>query len=140
MTKLVNISYRQIQYWDKTNFIQPSYRRRGKYRLYIFRDLLLLKIARILRDHSISIQMMRKIMDAVRSLLTRVNSPLVELTLLIQIERDRILIFNGEVITNLASDEIIFKVSSLEKEVNVAFPEQPKEAATTAPSTATHPA
>ena len=54
------ISYRQIQYWDKTSFIKPSYRRRGKYRLYTFADLIQLRLAKMLRETNFSIQKLRK--------------------------------------------------------------------------------
>jgi len=56
VAKIVGLSYRQIQYWDKTNFIKPSYRRRGKYRLYTFQDLIQMKLAKTLRGHEYSIQ------------------------------------------------------------------------------------
>src|ERR1043166_10220091 len=93
VAKLIGISYRQVQYWDKTNFIKPSYRRRGKYRLYTFSDLIQLEVAKVLRETNISIQRLRKIIKSLKSLLPQVNHPLVELTFLI--EGERILVFNG---------------------------------------------
>ncbi len=123
VAKLVNISYRQIQYWDKTNFIRPSYRRRGKYRLYTFSDLIQLKVARTLRDHDFSIQRLRKTLVSLKELLPQVAHPLVDLTFLI--EGDRILVFNGEVLMNDASGQnyIRFDVKSLREEINIQFPE-----------------
>ncbi|MBI3891276.1 MAG: MerR family transcriptional regulator [Candidatus Wallbacteria bacterium] len=123
VAKLVNISYRQIQYWDKTNFIRPSYRRRGKYRLYTFSDLIQLKVARTLRDHDFSIQRLRKTIVSLKDLLPQVAHPLVELTFLI--EGDRILVFNGEVLMNNVPGQnyIRFDVKSLREEINTHFPE-----------------
>jgi DNA-binding transcriptional MerR regulator len=123
VAKLVNISYRQIQYWDKTNFIRPSYRRRGKYRLYTFSDLIQLKVARTLRDHDFSIQRLRKTIVSLKDLLPQVAHPLVELTFLI--EGDRILVFNGEVLMNNVPGQsyIRFDVKSLREEINTQFPE-----------------
>ncbi len=123
VAKLVNISYRQIQYWDKTNFIRPSYRRRGKYRLYTFSDLIQLKVARTLRDHDFSIQRLRKTIVSLKELLPQVTHPLVELTFLI--EGDSILVFNGEVLMNAVSGQnyIRFDVKTLREEINTSFPE-----------------
>lgn len=123
VASIVGISYRQIQYWDKTNFIKPSYRRKGKYRLYTFSDLIQLKVAKTLRDHNFSIQRLRKTIKSLRSLLPQVNHPMVDLTFLI--EGDRILVFNGEVLMNSISGQnyIRFDVSKLREEVERLFPE-----------------
>lgn len=123
VASIVGISYRQIQYWDKTNFIKPSYRRKGKYRLYTFSDLIQLKVAKTLRDHNFSIQRLRKTIKSLRSLLPQVSHPMVDLTFLI--EGDRILVFNGEVLMNAISGQnyIRFDVSKLRDEVDRVFPE-----------------
>lgn len=123
VASIVGISYRQIQYWDKTNFIKPSYRRKGKYRLYTFSDLIQLKVAKTLRDHNFSIQRLRKTIKSLRSLLPQVSHPMVDLTFLI--EGDRILVFNGEVLMNAISGQnyIRFDVSKLRDEVDRSFPE-----------------
>lgn len=123
VASIVGISYRQIQYWDKTNFIKPSYRRKGKYRLYTFSDLIQLKVAKTLRDHNFSIQRLRKTIKSLRSLLPQVSHPMVDLTFLI--EGDRILVFNGEVLMNAISGQnyIRFDVSKLRDEVDRMFPE-----------------
>lgn len=121
--KLVNISYRQIQYWDKTNFIQPTYRRRGKYRLYTFSDLIQLKVARTLRDNDFSIQRLRQTMGKLKEQMGQCTHPLASLTFLI--EGGNILIFNGEVLTNTmaSSSYIRFDVKTLREEINTSFPE-----------------
>lgn len=123
VASIVGISYRQIQYWDKTSFIKPSYRRKGKYRLYTFSDLIQLKVAKTLRDHNFSIQRLRKTIKSLRSLLPQVSHPMVDLTFLI--EGDRILVFNGEVLMNAISGQnyIRFDVSKLRDEVDRLFPE-----------------
>lgn len=123
VAKLIGISYRQIQYWDKTNFIKPSYRRRGKYRLYTFADLIQLKVAKVLRETNISIQRLRKIIKSLKSLLPQVNHPLVELTFLI--EGERILVFNGVVLMSSKSNTnyVRFDVKSLRDEIDRTFPD-----------------
>ncbi|MBI4863778.1 MAG: MerR family transcriptional regulator [Candidatus Riflebacteria bacterium] len=123
VAKLIGISYRQIQYWDKTNFIKPSYRRRGKYRLYTFADLLQLKVAKVLRENSFSIQRLRKTIKSLRTLLPQVGHPLVELTFLI--EGERILVFNGAVLMSSESGKeyIRFDVKTLRDEIDRTFPD-----------------
>ena len=123
VAKLIGISYRQIQYWDKTNFIKPSYRRRGKYRLYTFSDLIQLKVAKVLRETNISIQRLRKIIKSLKSLLPQVNHPLVDLTFLI--EGERILVFNGVVLMSSKSNNnyVRFDVKSLRDEIDRTFPD-----------------
>jgi DNA-binding transcriptional MerR regulator len=123
VAKLIGISYRQIQYWDKTSFIKPSYRRRGKYRLYTFADLMQLKVAKILRESNFSIQKLRKTIKSLKALLPQVGHPLVDLTFLI--EGDRILVFNGIVLMNSHTDKnyIRFDVKTLRDEIDRTFPD-----------------
>jgi len=123
VAQIVGISYRQIQYWDKTSFIRPSYRRRGKYRLYTFTDLIQLKVAKTLRSANFSIQRLRTTIKSLRTLLPQITHPLVELTFLI--DGDRILVFNGDVVMNATSGQnyIRFDVKTLRREVNETFPD-----------------
>jgi len=123
VVRLIGISYRQIQYWDKTNFLKPSYRRRRKYRLYNFMDLIQLRVVKTLREHGASIQRLRRTIKSLKSLLPQCHHPLVELTFLI--EGERILIFHGELLMNSATGQsyIRFDVRSLCDEINKAFPD-----------------
>lgn len=130
VARLINISYRQIVYWDKTNFIKPSYRRRGKYRLYTFTDLIQLRVIKLLRENGSSIQHLRRTIKSLKSLLPQCHHPLVDLTFLI--EGDRILVFNGEILMNSATGQsyIRFDVKSLCDEIGKVFPDTAPEAAT----------
>ena len=62
---IVNVSYRQIQYWDRTNFIKPSYRKRGKWREYTEGDIFNLAVSKDLRNDGMSIQKMRRLMPKI---------------------------------------------------------------------------
>lgn len=56
------ISYRQLDYWDRTGLIQPSVRTAtgsGSQRLYAFRDILVLKLVKRLLDTGVSLQQIR---------------------------------------------------------------------------------
>lgn len=96
VTRILGISYRQIQYWDKTKFIGPSYRRRGRYRLYTRTDLLTLKVAVTLHAATVSIQQLRRLIRTFTSLLPKISWPLIDCTILVN--GPRILIFGGELL------------------------------------------
>lgn len=123
LTRIIKISYRQIQYWDVTKFIGPSYRRRGKYRLYTFSDLVQLYIAELVRAQNISIQRLRKIVKNVKNLLPRLTFPLSDATFLI--DDERVLIFSGELLIYGQLDPSTVKavVGDLRKRIELAFPE-----------------
>jgi DNA-binding transcriptional MerR regulator len=122
VARIIDISYRQIQYWDKTNFIKPSYRRKSKYRLYTFTDLFQLKISKVLRRKGFSIQKLRKTIEILKNLLPQVSHPLIELTFLI--DENKILVFNGDVVMDeeAEQDYVKFRVRDLRSEVDCLFP------------------
>lgn len=124
VVKLIGISYRQIQYWDKTSFIRPSYRSHGKYRQYTFSDLMQMRIAKMLRDRDFSIQRLRKTIKLVRDLIPRINFPLSECNLLI--EGEKILVFNGDVLMDPGTREnfMQFDARMLRQEIDETFPEE----------------
>ncbi len=64
--EIVGISYRQLDYWDRTGLVNPSIRSAegsGTQRLYGFRDLLQLKIIKQLLDAGVSLQKVRRAID-----------------------------------------------------------------------------
>ncbi|MBI4858927.1 MAG: MerR family transcriptional regulator [Candidatus Riflebacteria bacterium] len=118
--ELVDVSYRQIQYWDKSNFISPSYRRRGKYRLYTFADVLMIKIVETLRKRGYSVQQLRHTLDVLRGILKKVNFPFTELKILF--EKNRMLVFNGDLVLSHESDRFIyFSAASLKKRLEELY-------------------
>jgi DNA-binding transcriptional MerR regulator len=61
--KVVGISYRQLDYWARTNLVNPSVREAGgsgTQRLYSFQDLLALKVIKGLLDAGVSLQQIRQ--------------------------------------------------------------------------------
>lgn len=67
--KVVGITYRQLDYWDRTNLVAPSIASAsgsGSVRLYSFADLLLLRIVKRLLDAGISLVHIRTAVDALR--------------------------------------------------------------------------
>ena len=64
------ISYRQLDYWDRTSLLQPSVRGAagsGSQRLYAFRDILVLKLVKRLLDTGVSLQQIRLAVDQLRA-------------------------------------------------------------------------
>ena len=64
------ISYRQLDYWDRTGLVQSSVRPAGgsgSQRLYAFRDILVLKLVKRLLDTGVSLQQIRIAVDQLRA-------------------------------------------------------------------------
>ena len=60
--RAIGITYRQLDYWDRTGLVVPSVRSAtgsGSQRLYSFRDVLVLKLVKRLLDTGVSLQQMR---------------------------------------------------------------------------------
>ena len=67
--KIVDVTYRQLDYWTRTGLVVPSIQAAqgsGTQRLYSFNDLLQLKVIRSLTDAGASLQKVRQAIDYVR--------------------------------------------------------------------------
>ena len=67
--KIVDITYRQLDYWTRTGLVAPSVQPAtgsGSQRLYSFNDLLQLKVIKGLTDAGASLQKVRQAIDYVR--------------------------------------------------------------------------
>lgn len=67
--QVAGITYRQLDYWARTNLVVPSIRTAtgsGSQRLYSFRDILVLKIVKRLLDTGISLRNIRVAVDKLR--------------------------------------------------------------------------
>ena len=63
------ITYRQLDYWARTELVQPSVRSAqgsGSQRLYSFRDILVLKVVKRLLDTGVSLQQIRTAVEHLR--------------------------------------------------------------------------
>jgi DNA-binding transcriptional MerR regulator len=63
------ITYRQLDYWARTNLVEPSIRSAtgsGSQRLYGFRDILVLRVVKRLLDTGISLQQIRSAVTMLR--------------------------------------------------------------------------
>ncbi|MGO2659926.1 MerR family transcriptional regulator [Mycetocola reblochoni] len=67
--RAAGISYRQLDYWARTELVQPTVRSAsgsGSQRLYGFRDILVLKLVKRLLDTGISLQQIRVAVNQLR--------------------------------------------------------------------------
>ena len=67
--KAAGISYRQLDYWARTELVEPTVREAsgsGSQRLYGFRDILVLKLVKRLLDTGISLQQIRVAVNQLR--------------------------------------------------------------------------
>lgn len=79
--QVADITYRQLDYWARTDLVRPSIRGArgsGSQRLYSFKDILVLKIVKRLLDTGISLQNIRLAVDKLRN---RGVSDIAEITL-----------------------------------------------------------
>jgi DNA-binding transcriptional MerR regulator len=82
--KLVGISYRQLDYWARTDLLKPSLQDAagsGTQRQYSFTDVVQLRVVKRLLDAGMSLKKIRQAMDILRERLDSDN-PLSEVTLL----------------------------------------------------------
>jgi DNA-binding transcriptional MerR regulator len=68
--QIAGITYRQLDYWARTNLIRPSLtdaRGSGSRRIYEYRDLLELKVIKQLLDAGIKLESVREVFNYLRS-------------------------------------------------------------------------
>ena len=81
---LVGITYRQLDYWARTDLLQPSIQSAqgsGSQRRYSFTDVVQLKVIKRLLDAGMSLKKIRQAMEILVGQLQS-NQPLVDVTLL----------------------------------------------------------
>ncbi len=67
--KIVGITYRQLDHWDRTGLLRPSLaaaRGSGTQRLYSYKDVVVLRIIKQLLDSGVTLQRARKAIDFFR--------------------------------------------------------------------------
>jgi DNA-binding transcriptional MerR regulator len=71
VTKIVGISYRQLDYWARTGLVRPSVKDAqgsGSQRLYSFQDLAVLKLIKRMLDSGVNLQQIRRAMATLKDL------------------------------------------------------------------------
>lgn len=69
--RIVGITYRQLDYWARTELVTPSIRDAsgsGSQRLYSFQDLVTLRVIKSLLDTGVSLQRVRKAVEHLQTM------------------------------------------------------------------------
>jgi DNA-binding transcriptional MerR regulator len=115
IAKILGLSIRQIDYWDRTHFVKPSVSEASGYgsiRLYSFTDLVQLKVAKTLIDKGISLQKIRKAINYLRKNMSEVKKPLSELRFLTDGETIFVITKDKKVIIDtLKSGQLVLSVA-----------------------------
>ncbi len=105
------ISYRQLDYWDRTGLVQSSVRGAagsGSQRLYAFRDILVLKLVKRLLDTGVSLQQIRVAVDQLHAAGIR---DLAEITLMSDGSRVYLCTTQDEVLDLLGRGQGVFGIA-----------------------------
>lgn len=114
--QLLKLSRRQLQYWADTDLVRPTVRTQGGHHRYTLEDLVALKAAKRLIDAGVSVQRIRKSIQALRKILPTVRRPLAELVLVTT--GDVVLVLqDGSAFEAATGQEWIFVVARFEREV-----------------------
>jgi DNA-binding transcriptional MerR regulator/predicted RNase H-like HicB family nuclease len=84
--RVVGISYRQLDYWDKTGLLRPSVKQavgKGSRRVYSFEDLVELRVIANLRAVGVSLPAVRRAARYVRQHFANLVRPLARLALVV---------------------------------------------------------
>lgn len=112
--KIVGISYRQLDHWDRTGLLSPSLamaRGSGTQRLYSYKDVVVLRIIKQLLDSGVTLQRARKAIDFFRESL---GEDLASASLVLGAS-DSVLARNGEELLDLMrGGQGVFNVIPLE--------------------------
>ena len=115
VSKIIGLSTRQIDYWDRTHFIKPSVSEASGYgsvRLYSFNDLIQLKVAKTLMDKGISLQKIRKAITYLKKNMPEVERPLAELRFITDGETIFVLTSDKKVIVDtLKNGQLVFSLA-----------------------------
>ncbi|MFC1642750.1 MerR family transcriptional regulator [Myxococcota bacterium] len=82
--KVIGITYRQLDYWDKTGLVRPTIQKargKGSRRVYAFEDLVELRVVARLLSVGVSLSAVRKALGYLRTHLASVARPLAGLML-----------------------------------------------------------
>ena len=112
VTKLADITYRQLDYWARTNLVTPSVRAAdgsGSQRLYSFTDVVELRIIKRLLDAGVSLQRIREAMGYLRK--ESGGKPLTDVTLMSDGQRIYACRSGEEVVDVLSHGQAVFGIA-----------------------------
>ena len=114
-SQITGVSYRQLDHWDRTHFLKPSFQEAkgtGSSRLYSFLDLIQLRVAKALREKGISLQKIRKSLTYLKTHDPSIEKPLAQLRLLTDGESLFVLTKNSKVMLDtLREGQLVFSLA-----------------------------
>ena len=125
--KIIGLSYKQLDYYDRTKFLSPSINRAvgyGSKRLYSFNDLLKLKVIKKLLDVGITLQKIRKTKKYLEQNNSNGNDAFLNVTLLSDGNTVYACYSEKEIIDTLTSGQAVFGIAldkvyiNLREEIN----------------------
>lgn len=133
---IVGISYRQLDYWARTNLIRPSIadaKGSGSQRLYSYTDLVELKVIKSLLDAGVSLQQARRSIEYLR---TNLGGDISSARLVLNGPGSVLVHSDGELVDLLRRGQGVFSVvalSGVKDELDAAITElRPARGATSA--------
>jgi predicted RNase H-like HicB family nuclease len=113
--KITGLTQRQVDYWDRTHFIKPSIKEASGYgtaRLYSFKDLVQLKVAKTLIDKGVSLQKIRKAITYLKKNFPDIEKPLAEMRFLTDGETIFVLTDKkGVILDTLSKGQMVFALA-----------------------------
>ncbi|HEX9627116.1 MAG TPA: MerR family transcriptional regulator [Acidiferrobacterales bacterium] len=110
------LSRRQLVYWRQTGLVVPSRQTSGGHWRYDFTDLIALRAAKRLLDSGVSLNRLRRNIDALRKFLPNARHPLTELSIVATGEV--LLVFRaGSAFEAVSGQEWILPVAELERDI-----------------------
>ena len=139
--EIVGITYRQLDYWARTDLVRPSLRDAGgsgTRRLYSYRDLLELRIIKTLLDAGIRLESVRQVFTYLRD---HLGGDIASANLVIQGTRSVLVQSDGELVDLLREGQGVLNIlpmGSLKQDLDAAIVEfRPSESsAPTGPTSA----
>ena len=112
VAQIFDLQEARLRYWAQTGFIGPSVRRRGR-GYYTFKDLIGVRLAKELLDKGLTLQRVRRNLDALRTSLPKIDRPLSELR--VCTDGDNLVVVNEDVPFEPHSGQVVmnFAVASL---------------------------
>lgn len=116
VARIFGLNESKIRYWAQTGFINPSVQR-GTRRYYTFSDLIAVKTAKELLDTGLSLQKVRKNLDALRQVLPQIDRPLSRLR--VRSDGERIVVVADDVAFEADTHQTVmdFRTGHLRDEV-----------------------
>lgn len=122
VANITGLSARQLNYWRRTEIIEPSHTTQGGHARYSFTDLIALKTVKQLLEYGVSLQKVRKSIRALLRYLPLQQQPFSELKVIAT--GDVVLVFHqGVALDAVTGQEWILEVADLEKEIAQHYPE-----------------